>query len=770
MNDIVWCNESEARQIEQTGGKGANLAEMISLGLPVPRAFTVTANAYQRFIENAGIADKLATTLDGLDPDNDNELQEAANRCQDLITSVDMPDALAREIQDAYQELSQDDPDAVAIRSSATAEDLPEASFAGQQETYLHVSGASDVLDHVQRCWASLFTPRAIYYRVDRGFDHEEVLMAVIVQRMVDADAAGVLFTRHPTTGEKTPIVEAAWGLGEGVVSGTVSPDNYVLTPDGDIQEETIAEKKTQFTRGDDGGVHQTAVPSERREQRVLSKTQLEKLARLATTLEDHYEAPQDVEWAFEDDKLHLLQTRPITTIQEPKNETGSTMNTANEGPGDLLIEGLGAAPGTGSGEVALLDDASDLDRCDQGDVLVTPMTTPDMVPAMKRASAIVTDEGGMTSHAAIVSRELGLPCVVGTKEATKTLDEGQPITVDGDNGRITSGRTEQEPDPEPDPTTRPQAAPAPPATATRVKVNVSMPEATERAAATRAEGVGLLRVEHIVLGLGEHPMEMIDNDRGDAFVDYLTDGIRTVADAFAPDPVWVRTLDAPTDEFRSMPGGDREPHEANPMLGFRGVRRGLREPRLLRHEFRAIRRLHEEGLTNVGVMLPLVHHPREIREAKKLAREEGLDPDGDAFEFGIMIEVPAAGLLIDEMIQEGLDFVSFGTNDLTQYTLAVDRNNENVADLFDEFHPAVGRLIEHVIKTCRREGVETSICGQAGSDPDFVAKLVEWGISSVSSNIDAVQRVQRTIAREEQRLLLDAARDDADSPFNASP
>ncbi len=756
MNNVLWANESEAKSIANVGGKGANIAEMLDMGLPVPRAFIVTAPAYQRFIEEAGIAKDLQATLHDLDPEDDEALQSASKRCRSIIQEASMPESLENEIKEAYRELSQEDPAQVAVRSSATAEDLPEASFAGQQDTYLHVAGEDAVVDHVQRCWASLFTPRAVYYRIDRGFDHHDVRMAVIVQRMVEAETAGVLFTRHPSTGEQTPIVEAAWGLGEGVVSGTVSPDNYVLDTNGQPIDVTIADKKIMFTRNETGGVHETPVPEDKRNEQVLDESHLEQLARLASTLEAHYEAPQDVEWAFEGENLHLLQTRPITTIKQSTSKPKSE----DTDEGALLLEGLGAAPGIGSGPVANLEDATDLERCEQGNVLVTPMTTPDMVPAMKRATAIVTDEGGMTSHAAIVSRELGLPCVVGTKEATTLLEHGQPITVDGDNGRILQG-TQPEPRTDEETTAQgiPQTPAMAPATATRVKVNVSMPEATERAAATSADGVGLLRVEHIVLGLGEHPMEMIENDRADAFVEYLTEGIGTVARAFTPDPVWVRTLDAPTDEFRSMPGGDREPDEANPMLGFRGIRRGLRQPELLRHEFRAIHSLHQEGLKNVGVMLPLVQHPDEIRQAKKIAREEGLDPNDDAFEFGIMIEIPAAALMIREMIDEGLDFVSFGTNDLTQYTLAVDRNNENVADLFDEHHPAIGRLIETVIKACRDQGVKTSICGQAGSDPRFVKKLIEWGITSVSANIDAVERVRRTIDQEERRLLLDAAR-----------
>jgi pyruvate,water dikinase len=753
MKHVVWGREDEARELEVVGGKAANLAEMLHIGLPVPPVFALTAGAFDTFVEEAGIRGKLEAALEGLNPEDEEALAEAAGTCRELILEADVPEEIEAQIRTTYEEMGEDVP--VAVRSSATAEDLPEASFAGQQDTFLHVEGPDEVLEAVRRCWASLYTPRAVYYRADRGFDDETVRMGVVVQMMVEADAAGVLMTRHPSTGADEIVVEAAWGLGEGVVSGSISPDNYVLDRDGTPTSVTVADKATQVVRGEDGGVEEVPVPDDRREARVLDDDQLAQLARLARTLEDHYEVPQDVEWAFEDGTLHLLQTRPITTIDDDATEDTTMTEDEND---ELLVEGLGAAPGTGAGPAAHVEDASQLGRIDEGDVLVTTMTTPDMVPGMKRASSIVTDEGGMTCHAAIVSRELGIPCVVGAKTATTDLDEDRPITVDGDTGRVTAGAREPETTDTDADSPAQQPGSARETTATEVKVNVSMPEATERAAATGADGVGLLRVEHIVLELGEHPLEMIEDGRGDAFVDYLVDGVGKVARAFRPDPVWVRTLDAPTDEFRSTQGGAREPEEANPMLGFRGIRRGLRQPELLTRELAAIARLHEEGYTNVGVMLPLVQHPSELREAKTLAREAGLDLD--EVDLGVMIETPASALMIDELAEEGLDFVSFGTNDLTQYTLAVDRNNGNVADLFDEFHPAVGRLVEHVIERCNEHGVTTSICGQAGSDPDFAANLVEWGISSISANIDAVDRVRRTVAREEKRLLLDAARD----------
>ncbi len=762
MTNIVWAQEKQGRELDRVGGKGANLGEMTHAGLPVPPAFTVTADAFQAFVDAAELAPRIDEVLEGLDVEDNKQLTQASKDVQALILEAEMPKAIEEAIRGAYQEMAPDDDVHVAVRSSATAEDLPDASFAGQQETFLHVRGADSVVEHVRECWASLYTPRAIYYRVNKGFDHGKVQMGVVVQRMVDADLSGVLFTRHPTTGERTIIIEAAWGLGEGVVSGQVSPDNYVVNPDGELIDETIATKKIMVVPGEGGtGVQEVEVPEGQQDDRVLDDDQIAQLARLANTLDQHYDAPQDVEWAFEDGELYVLQTRPITTIDEDRIANVETAEEPDDEEPDVLIKGLGASPGDGAGSVVHLASAQELDKCQEGDILVTTMTTPDMVPAMKRAAAIVTDEGGMTCHAAIVSRELGIPCVVGTKTGTQVLDEGLEVTVHGDRGTVTRGATVTEDTSSQAQATSPtSAAPSKPVTATEVKVNVSMPEATERARATDADGVGLLRIEHIVLGLGEHPMEFLDGGREDEYIDYLVKNIRKVAEAFYPRPVWVRTLDAPTDEFRDMPGGDREPNEANPMLGFRGIRRSLEQTKLLEAEFTAIKRLHDDGVTNVGVMLPLVQSPHEIREAKQIARSVDLDPDDPDLQFGIMIEIPAAALIIDDLLDEGLDFVSFGTNDLTQYTLAVDRNNENVAPLFSEFHPAIGKLVQMVIEACQERGVQSSICGQAGSDPRFVTKLIQWGITSVSANIDAVAQVRETVARVEQRLLLDAVRE----------
>ncbi|HMK45515.1 MAG TPA: phosphoenolpyruvate synthase [Methanocella sp.] len=751
---VVWLEDVHNTDIPIVGGKGASLGEMINAQLPVPRGFVVTAQAFRKFIDDAGIADKLFKGLE-INVDDQKELMKAEAFAKAMINAQPMPADLTKEISIAYDTLCKREGEEiyVAARSSATAEDLPEASFAGQQETFLNVRGKEDLLKSVQHCWASLYGARAIYYREKQKFPHDQVNIAVVVQKMVDADAAGVMFTRHPTTGDDIEIIEAAWGLGESVVSGSVSPDNYEVRR-GKLVKKKIATKQIMIIR--DPKTRKTKridVSEDRKNAQVLTEDEINRLAKLGTIVEEHYGKPQDIEWAIQKSEIYLLQSRPITTIQKREAKSGSVL-------GEILLEGLGASPGVASGKVKIVTSMDTLDRVLEGDILVTKMTTPDMVPAMKRSAAIVTDEGGLTCHAAIVSRELGTPAVVGTKEATRILEDGSLVTVDGEKGHVYMGAVKKK-------ETASKAmegeaavtrlATIKPITATEVKVNVSIPEAAERAKQTNADGVGLLRIEHMILGLNTHPEVYMKTGRSEEYVNELVKGIRTVADAFYPRPVWVRTLDAPTDEFRAMKGGENEPYEHNPMLGMRGIRRDLKEIGHFKLEMAAFKKLFEMGYDNIGIMLPLVQHPKELRKAKELMVESGIDIE--KVDVGIMVEIPASALIIDEFIKEGIDFVSFGTNDLTQYTLAVDRNNELVAELYNELHPAVLKLIEYVIGECNKHDVKTSICGQAGSRPEVARRLVAMGITSISANIDAVEAVREMVARTEHALILEAAR-----------
>ncbi|WP_396610363.1 phosphoenolpyruvate synthase [Haloferax sp. S1W] len=751
---VVWLDDVRSDDLDLVGGKGASLGELTSAGLPVPPGFVVTAGTYRSFIEDSGIDDELFSAVD-VDHEDSAALKAAHEAAHDLIMEAPMPESVREEILDAYGSLGEGDA-FVAVRSSATAEDLPDASFAGQQETFLNVT-EDDLLERVKECWASLFSERAIYYRNRKGFPHDKVDIAVVVQQMVDSEKSGVMFTRHPSTGDEQVIVEAAWGLGEAVVSGTVSPDNYVVSREtGEVETATIADKKMMCIRDEETGeTVDREVPNEKRHARVLSDAELDRLVELGELVEDHYDAPQDVEWAVYEGEVYMLQSRPITTIsgEEDDSETTESSSTGN---GDVLLRGLGASPGIASGRARIVTKLDHLDQVGEGDIIVTEMTMPDMVPAMKRAAGIVTDEGGMTSHAAIVSRELGVPAVVGTGDATATISDGDVITIDGDKGTIREGEEPEEKQRQPVEEARPKT-PVKPMTATEVKVNVSIPEAAERAAATGADGVGLLRIEHMVLTLGKTPERYIEQNGERAYVDEIISGVREVAEEFYPRPVRVRTLDAPTDEFRQLEGGENEPREHNPMLGFRGIRRGLDNPSVFRLELDAFRRLFDMGYDNVEIMFPLVNDAEDVLQAKEHMIEAGIDPEKR--EWGVMIETPAAALGIRELADVGIDFASFGTNDLTQYTLAVDRNNEHVADLYDELHPAVLKLIGDTIEACREEGVKTSICGQAGSKPKMVQFLVDNGVSSISANIDAVRDVQHEVKRVEQRLLLDSVR-----------
>jgi pyruvate,water dikinase len=638
----------------------------------------------------------------------------------------------------------------VAVRSSATAEDLPDASFAGQQETYLNIKGEKNLLDAVQKCWASLYGARAIYYRAKQGFDDRSVNIAVVVQQMINSEKAGVMFTSHPVTGEPLTIIEGSWGLGEAVVSGSVSPDKYVYDQrTGNVIDKLIAQKKTEIVSDGEHGTKTLEIGRERQETPVLSDDEVARLATYGKVAETHYGIPQDVEWSIVGDTIYILQSRPITTIR-----SGATSVKTETGEGKILVKGQGASPGVATGRVVVIRDVKDTGSVKAGDILVTKMTNPDMVPAMQKVAAIVTDEGGMTCHAAIVSRELGTPAVVGTRNATSILKPGQLITVDGEKGFIYEGALEK-----PAQAQAPAAAitASPLITATSVKVNVSIPGAAARAAATGADGVGLLRIEHLILGLNKTPGWFIANGREEEFIDELYKGIKIVLDAFNGKPVWVRTLDAPTDEFRNMAGGENEPHEHNPMLGWRGIRRDLQSPEQFRLQVEAFKRLWEKGYDNLGVMFPMVSHPEEFIAAREMMAEWGVDVN--AATLGVMIEIPSCAIMIEDFIHAGIDFASFGTNDLVQYTLAIDRNNENVASMYQPKHPAVLALIDQAIEVCRDHGVECSICGQAGSEPPMVTWLVEHGITSVSANIDAIAKIRETVARTEQRIILESAR-----------
>ncbi len=768
MSYVVWFKELRKDSIDIAGGKGANLGEMIQLHLPVPNGFAVTAQTYGLYLEKTGIKDKILKFLENLDVENTDKLQAVSKKIQELIMATPMSTDMAEEIMYTYEMLGSIKQKAtdlvdpkevfVAVRSSATAEDLPEASFAGQQATFLNVKGKQNVVSAVLACWASLFTARAIYYRVKNKFDHSKVLISALVQKMVDSEKSGVMFTVNPATNHADEIViEAIYGLGELIVGGEVNPDMYIVDKKTrEIKKTELRKKDVGLFRNEKGENEKRPIPKDKQERQVLNEKQIKELARLGKKLEDHYGKPQDVEWAVEKEEVYIVQTRAVTTFKDHSEER---LTVADE-QGQILLKGETASAGVYTGAVKIVRDPKELNKVQKGDVLVTAMTTPDMVPAMQRAGAIVTNEGGMTCHAAIVSREMGTPCIVGTQHATDLLKDGEIITVHATRGIVYEGKLENQTTPIEESSGKTEAhyAGAEIITATEIKVIMDLPDFAARAAATGADGVGLVRLEIMIANGGVHPAEYIRQKREDDYVYLLKEGIRKIAKAFVHKPVWVRCSDMRSDEYRNLQGGEKEPHETDPMIGWHGIRRLLDESKILRAEFQAVKELHDEGYDNVGIMLPFVIRLDELRRAKQVMREVGIEPVKE-IDFGIMVETPAACWIIEDLCKEGISFVSFGTNDLTQLTLGIDRNNERIAHLFNEMHPAVLGEMSKVIQGCKKYKVKTSICGQAGSKPEMAEFLVKQGVESISANADAVDEIRHTVAKVEKKILLEAER-----------
>ncbi len=843
---IQWFREIRIKDIPSVGGKGASLGEMANHNFPVPPGFVVTAQAYFRYLEETGIKQEIVKKIDAIDVENTDQLGKASEEVRNIILNTPMSEQLENEIRSAYGKLGErkigwltsSEAEFVAVRSSATAEDLPEASFAGQQETFLNIKGRNLLVKTVQKCWASLFTARAVYYRKKHSFSTEEVGIAVVVQKMVNSQQSGIMFTAEPTGDETKIVIEAGFGLGEAIVSGSVTPDTYTIDKGSfKVIEKKVHEQSFKIVKKGKENVKEKLSGSIARKQKIDDKT-IVKLAKLGKQIENHYKKPQDIEWAVENKEIFIVQSRPITTLGlRGKGATKEERQKQLESLKDkAILNGLAASPGVAAGKAKVVRNVSQISKVQKGEILVAPMTSPDWVPTMKKSRAIITNQGGVTCHAAIVSRELGIPCVVGTEKATEVLEDGDKVTVNGYDGIVYEGVVEVE---KPEEKTQEIVAltdfdkiekvlgkeikekpeekaekekPAETAMveelsqrveeerdelvekareeaedlveeygqkkaegmseedrekegkeiedlikkiAPLVKVNVALPEAAEQAAKTGADGVGLLRAEHMITASGMHPAEFIRQEKQEELVKAVKEGIKKVADLFQKKPVWYRTFDARTDEFRELEGGAKEPEEDNPMIGWHGIRRDLDTPEMLKSQFRAIKELIEEGYENIGVMLAFVQSPQEVKKAKKMAKEVGLDPDSEKVEFGVMVETPASVWAIDEILAEGINFISFGTNDLTQLTLGIDRNNEKIQGLFTELHPAVLRSIGHVIKKCRKAKVKTSICGQAASKPEMVRHLVKFGIDSVSANIDAVKKVRETVLIEEKKLIL---------------
>jgi pyruvate, water dikinase len=757
LGAVRFFDDLTRADVPWAGGKGANLGELTGAGVPVPGGFVVGAPAYAAFCDEHGLRERVAASLAGLDADDTAALEAASAEVRAIVLAEPIPPSVRTAILDAYERLDAGAPgSSVAVRSSATAEDTASASFAGMNETFLNVEGPDALLDAIRRCWASLFGARTVFYRAKRGFSQAGMDIAVVVQRQVHSTRAGVMFTIDPSSGRADRIViEGALGLGESVVSGSVSPDRYVIDKSSlAVVTREIKRKELTIEPVRGGGTTTRLLGEDEGLAAVLDDSEVRVLAELALKIEAHYESPQDTEWAFDEDgKVWMLQSRPVTS-------TGGAPAGDSHPAGVALVRGLGAAPGSASGQVRVLHSLSD--PLGEGDVLVAHMTAPDWVPLMRRAAAIVTDSGGMTCHAAIVSRELGVPCVVGTGDATSKLRDGELVTVDATHGTVIEGVVAQPASAGPGPALAAASAPAPTVTATKLLVNLSEPSQVERAAALDVEGVGLLRAELMVIEAldGTHPRLLIEQGRGEEFIGRMAEALTTFASGFAPRPVTYRTIDFRTNEFRGLEGGERfEPEESNPMIGFRGALRYTRDAEVFQLELEAIKRVWDAGHANFHVMLPFVRTARELARCRALMEASGL-LERPGFELWVMAEVPSVLFNLERYAELGVAGISIGSNDLTQLMLGADRDSELVAEVFDERDPAVVEYLRRLIPGARALGMQTSICGQAPSVyPEYADLLVRAGIDAISVNMDVVDRTRRLVAAAEQRLLLEAAR-----------
>ncbi len=781
MKHVYWFEELSKDSLPVAGGKGANLGEMANSGFPIPPGFVVNADSYYEFVKLHGIDSIVNDLLVSLDVEDTNKLNDASKKISNAIMSYPVPEEMADQIIEAYSRLKEktgSKVEYVAVRSSATAEDVPSASFAGQQATFLNIYNDQNLIDAVKRCWASLFTPRAIYYRVQQGFEHSKVKIAVVVQHMVQSEKSGVFFTVDPVTQDTGKmVIEAAFGLGETVVSGAVTPDTYIIDKKNlDILSRHIAKQEWMLIKSENANVKAGIKPDYQQVQK-LSDDKIIELAKIGRDIEKHYGWPQDIEWAVENDKIYIVQSRPITTLRKEVGDSfrkGVKMGdkTFEEGfreeekiergveasKAKVLFKGLPASPGFTSGKVRVILDIADLSSMQSGEILVTQMTTPDFVPAMRKASGIITDEGGLTSHAAIVSRELGVPAVIGTTVATKQLRTGMVVTLDSHKGIVYEGKVDLTEIPRERATVSGEILPV---TATKIYVNLAEPEMADKIAKLPGDGVGLLRAEFMVAGIGVHPNKLFKEGRSQEFIEKLSEGMAKIAGAFYPRPVVYRATDFKTNEYRNLEGGKEfEPEEENPMIGYRGAMRYIKEPESFRMELKAIKKVREEmSLKNLWLMIPFVRRTEQIIEIKKIMEEEGLHQSKD-FKLWVMIEVPSTVFMIEEWCKTGIDGISIGSNDLTQLILGIDRDNASIASEFDERSTAVLRAMQQVIRTCRKYGVTVSICGQAPSVyPEIAERLVEFGATSMSVNPDAIERTRKIVASAEQKVLLERTR-----------
>jgi len=793
---VLWFDEIGMKDVGLVGGKNASLGEMYrnlkSKGVEVPGGFAITAYAYKYLIKETGIENKIVEILSDLDVNDIKNLREKGKKIREIISNVEFPEELEEAILEAYHKMMKEDKDlTVAVRSSATAEDLPDASFAGQQETYLNIKGDKDLIEACKKCFASLFTDRAISYREDKNFDHLNVYLSIAVQKMVRSDLAssGVMFSIDTESGFKNVVfITGSWGLGENVVQGKVNPDEYyVFKPTLKKGFKSIIGKKLGskeikmiYTSGKER-VKNIETTEEERNSFVLKDDEILKLAEWAMIIEDHYGKPMDIEWAKDgiNEKLYIVQARPETVHSQQSMNVIKTYKLIEKGK--ILVEGQAVGQMIGQGNVNIIKSADEIEKFRKGEVLVTDMTDPDWEPIMKIAAAIVTNKGGRTCHAAIVSRELGIPCVIGTENATEILKNGQKVTVscaEGEKGKIYDGLLKFRVDE--------LKLEELPETKTKIMMNVGIPEKAFIQGQIPCDGVGLAREEFIINSyIGIHPLALINyevlknskdpeikkivseidertkaySDKVQFFIDNLAQGIGKIAAGFYPNDVIVRLSDFKTNEYANLIGGKLyEPEEHNPMIGWRGASRYYDEnfKPAFGLECIAIKKVRDEmGLTNVKVMIPFCRTPEEGKKVIDVMREYGLVQGENGLEIYVMCEIPS-NVVVADQFADVFDGFSIGSNDLTQLTLGLDRDSELVSHIFDERNEAVKRLVKQVIDVAHSHNPrrKVGICGQAPSDyPEFAEFLVECGIDSISLNPDTVIKTKLLVAETEKKL-----------------
>lgn len=749
---VSWFADLSKEDVGSAGGKGANLGELTNSGVPVPPGFVVLAQSYFTFLDENNLRPQIHKILSVCDINDPHQLASASKKIRKIILTTEIPHRIAMEIMKAYAKLGSKT--AVAVRSSATAEDLPEASFAGQNDSFLNIVGDANVLMRVRDCWASLFGERSIFYRETQKFDHFKVGIAVPVQKMIQSEVSGVMFTVDPISQDKdTLVIEAIYGLGDYIVQGVVTPDHYESSKTKkEILKKNIALQVIMETRSEHE-VKESKVLKAYQDKQKLPDKYILQLTEIGRKIQEHYFKPQDIEWALEKGKLYIIQARPITTLGRAQSQEIKGAGVTGK---EVILKGAPAAPGLVSGPVQIVTDIKFLDKVKKGDIMVTDMTTPDFVPAMRRAAGIITNRGGLTSHAAIVSRELGVPCIVGTSTATKILKDGMIVTLNGATGEIYKGSVYKSQTTILKSQINSNSQASKLKTATKVYVNLAEPERAVELSKLNVDGVGLLRAEFMMGNIGVHPKKMIADGKAQEYINKLAEDLGTFCKAFSPRPVIYRASDFKTNEYRHLKGGDLyEPEESNPMLGFRGAYRYIKNPEVFDMELEAIKIVrNKHKLTNLNLMIPFVRTPAEMLEVKKLVTTAGLVRSGN-FKLYMMCEIPSNVILLDEFLDIGIDGISIGSNDLTMMIMGTDRDNEEVATEFDERNPAVLWALEKIIKTCIKRGVACGICGQAPSQyPELVEKLVNWGITSISVNPDAIDRTREIIYHNEERLI----------------